>query len=48
MSRLFPARHDGECDVCGWDVDAGELVGYTDADQLVCAECWTRWAESLR
>ena len=40
MSKPFTARYDGYCEVCGENIDAGELVCYDADDVIVHVDCW--------
>lgn len=38
VSRSFPAKFDGECLICGFEIAAGEMVCFYD-DDLVHDSC---------
>jgi hypothetical protein len=35
----FQARYDGECDGCGYEFQAGDLIRSDGADGWLCGEC---------
>ena len=36
---LFEARWHGDCSMCGFEIEIGDLAGYVEGD-IMCEECW--------
>ena len=41
--RWFRARFDGECDACGEDIDAGQMIARIPDGDYLCEQCGEEW-----
>lgn len=38
-ARTFPARYPGTCQGCGDRIREGDPIGYSDDNEICCADC---------